>query len=206
MITVLTPSPAELAKLLPVWDREIRGAGLDPKTKPKKPKVAPVGFQSFGAINVEKLADEEVPEDTAAANGSSIAILIEVRGKRMLLGADAHPSVLLAGIRSLQPVGRLGVDVFKLPHHGSAANVTDDLLDAIDAKVFVFSTNGAIFGHPDRVAVARVLRRFKGQGVHLIFNYKTKFNRIWDSNSVRSEWGYTTEFGIGEHGVTIKLL
>ena len=96
--------------------------------------------------------------------------------------------------------------MFKVPHHGSAANVTSDLLNAINAKIIVLSSNGAYFKHPDQAAVARVLQRYKAQGVHLVFNYRSTYNEMWDSDSLRLKWNYTTEYGIGTEGVTVQLL
>lgn len=207
VVTVLTPTPKELAALLPKWDDEIRKAGLAPKVNAALPvATVPEGFEAFGAIDVAALAAKVVPEDTAPANASSISTLIEFKGKRLLLGADAHPSVLLAGIRQLQPEGRLKVDVFKLPHHGSSANLSMALLDAVDAKVIVVSSNGAYFGHPDQVAIARVLTRYQSQGVDIVFNYRSEFTSPWDSDSLRAKWNYTTRYGVGEHGITVALL
>lgn len=206
-ITILTPTKVELAALLKGWDKVIRDAGLvaNDETEALMQKLHG-GWEAFGAPNVELLAKQSVPEDSAPANGSSIALLIEFEGKRLLLGADAHPQVLLEGIRRIQPTGRLTIDVFKLPHHGSAANVTTKLLDAIDAKTIVFSSNGAYFSHPDQIAVARVLARFKDQGVHLVFNYRSKFNEMWDSRTLCEKWNYTVEYGSDEHGSFVGLL
>jgi beta-lactamase superfamily II metal-dependent hydrolase len=133
-------------------------------------------------------------------------MLIEFAGKRLLLGADAHADVLLAAIKRLSPHSRLKVDVWKMPHHGSAANITDDLLDAVDAKTFIFSSNGAYFRHPDKVAVARVLRRYKGQSVELVFNYRTEYNAPWDNGALRTAWGYSTTYGLADQGVSFQLL
>ena len=205
-VTVLTPTPHELVELIDAWDEEITKAGLDPK-KPLKASKEPLpGYEALGIVDVEALANRPYSEDTAPANGSSISTLIEFKGIRVLLGADAHPSVLLAGIRQLHPEGPLEVDVFKLPHHGSAANVTSDLLDAVNAKTVVLSSNGAYFKHPDQTAVARVLRRYKTQGVHLVFNYRSTLNEMWDSDSLRLKWNYTTEYGSGTEGVTVQLM
>ena len=207
VVTVLTPTAKELIELSKKWDEEIKKAGLAPKVKAEEPvKKSASGFEAFGGGGVAALAKEVVQEDTAPANGSSISTLIEYKGKRLLLGADAHPSVLLAGVKHLQPEGRLKVDVFKLPHHGSSANVTSALLDAVDADVVVFSSNGAYFQHPDQAAVARVLARYKGQGVRLLFNYLSEFNKMWDCDSLRRDWTYTTTFGAGQEGVMLELL
>lgn len=205
-VTVLSPTPADLAALLPAWEKEVAAAGLKKKIAAAKPNAIRTGWQSFGTINVENLANQFVPVDMAPANGSSIATLIEYQGVRLLLGADAHPSILLKGIRRLSPNKPLKVDVWKLPHHGSAANVTDDLLAAVDAETVVFSTNGAYFSHPDKVAVARVIRRYQKTGVHLVFNYKTTYNQLWASPALQAKWNYTTEYGKGLAGVSIHLI
>ena len=207
VVTVLTPTAKELVVLSGKWDEEIKKAGLAPDVKAEvQAKKTVSGIEAFGGVDVAGLAQEAVPEDAAPANGSSVSTLVEFKGKRMLLGADAHPSVLLAGVRQLQPEGRLKVDVFKLPHHGSSANVTSALLDAIDTDVVVFSSNGAYFQHPDQAAVARVLVRYKEQGVRLVFNYRSDFNKMWDSDSLRRDWNYTSTFGTGQEGVMLELL
>jgi len=205
-VTILGPTEKELASLLPVWDREVVAAGLQPHIAASKARPKVPGWQSFGPSDVSGWADTAVGPDTAPANGSSIATLIEYRGARLLLGADAHPQVLLEGIRRLSPSSPLAVDVWKLPHHGSAANVTDDLLAAVDARTVVFSSNGAYFSHPDKVAVARVVRRYRNTGVHLVFNYKTTHNHLWASPSLQAKWNYTTAYGKGLAGVSVHLI
>ena len=202
-ITVLTPSLPQLQRLLPKWDRDVTEAGLDP-VRPEIEREETEGEESFGAMDVEALASEATDEDTAEANGSSIATLIEFDGRRLLLGADAHPSVLLEGINKLTGGKRLKVDVFKLPHHGSKANVTKALLEAVDAKVIVFSTNGKIFRHPDQEAVARVVKRY-GKDAKLVFNYESKLNDMWKSQSLLDEWLYSVEYARGDDGVSVMV-
>ena len=67
--------------------------------------------------------------------------------------------------------GPMPVDAVKLSHHGSRANVTQDLLQAVDARHFVFSTNNSYFRHPNAEAVARVI--VGGRKPTLWFNYDT---------------------------------
>lgn len=204
-VTILTPSLGKLEKLLAVWDREITKAGLNPY-QPAEPDEPVDGEEVLGRIDIDRLASEPSDDDTSEANGSSIAMLLEYDGKSLLLGADAHPQDLLSGIRALSGGKPLKVDVFKLPHHGSKANVTDELLDAVDADVVVFSTSGKRFQHPDREAVARTIRRFNGEWKKLVFNYASDLTEIWRNGQLRQEWKYTAEFGKGEAGITIDLM
>ena len=73
--------------------------------------------------------------------------------------------------------GPVPIDVVKLSHHGSRAHVTQDLLRAVDARHFVFSTDNAYFKHPNAEAVARVIDG--GGKPTLWFNHDTPQNRQW---------------------------
>ncbi len=85
--------------------------------------------------------------------------------------------MLLAGVDQLVGQGNpLPVDVFKLPHHGSKANVTQDLVTRIPAGAYVFSTDGSGRQcHPDDQAVARVIKFGEPESI-LAFNYRSAQN------------------------------
>jgi hypothetical protein len=193
VLTLLSPTPGKLAELKPTWDKEVRRAGLDPSQPRPGEAESPEGFELLGAPDVEALAAEPFSEDTAVANGSSVAMLAEFAGRRLLLTGDAHPGVLTAAIKRLAGGGRLAVDACKLPHHGSKANVSRQFLQALDCKQWLFSSNGAHFRHPDRQAVARVIK-WGGAQPELKFNYRTKYNDVWDSKPLREQHGYTVSY------------
>ena len=204
VLTLLSPTPGKLAALKPSWLKEVHKAGLDPNAKRPEDVESAEGFELLVAPNVDALAAETFSEDSAEANGSSIAVLAEFEGRRMLLTGDAHPSVLTAAIKRLGP-GKLAIDVCKLPHHGSKANVSRALLQALDCTRYLFSTNGAHFKHPDRQAVARVIK-WGGAQSEITFNYRTKYNDMWESKLLREKHGYTTVFPASDkEGVMIAL-
>jgi beta-lactamase superfamily II metal-dependent hydrolase len=193
-LTLLSPTPAKLAELKPAWEKEVRKAGLDPEMKRPEEVESAEGFALLGGPpDVDELVLEKFSEDTAEANGSSIAVLAEFEGHRLLLTGDAHPGVLTAGIKRLAKNDKLAVDACKLPHHGSKANVSRQLLEVLDCKQYLFSTNGAHFKHPDRQAVARVIK-WGGSQPELSFNYRTEFNNAWDGKPLRERYSYTTVF------------
>ena len=193
ILTLLSPTPGKLADLKPEWEKEVRKAGLDPN-QPRPGEVeSPEGFELLGAPDVEALAAEAFSEDTAKANGSSIAMLAEFEGRRLLLTGDAHPGIMTAAIKRLAGGSRLAVDACKLPHHGSKANVNRQFLQALDCKQWLFSTNGAYFRHPDRQAVARVIK-WGGTQPELSFNYRTKYNSVWDGKPLRERHGYKVSY------------
>ena len=92
----------------------------------------------------------------ASRNLSSIVLLAEVEGHRVLLSGDAGAQQILDGLERagvLRKGGRCEVDIFKLPHHGSIRNITAELLDRVRAKHYVISANGSN-GNPDEDTLA----------------------------------------------------
>lgn len=204
-LTLVGPTAEELAALRPKWEKECQKAGLDPREE-VAPPPPPSEVEPMGPIDVEALAAKPFVEDAAETNGSSISLLAEYGGKRVLLGADAHPSPLIEAIGRLAgPTGRLALDACKLPHHGSRYNVSPDLIRKLDCPLYLVSTNGAQFHHPDREAVARVIH-LGGRGVRLVFNYRSAYNSVWDDEDLRQEHGYRTEYPqVGTEGAAISL-
>jgi hypothetical protein len=148
-------------------------------------------------------------EDTAAPNGSSIAVLAEFAGKRVLLGADAHPSLLEQAIQTLLRdsgnAKKLRLDAFKVSHHGSQNNLSPALLRLIDCRNYLVSTNGAVFSHPDRVAIARIIQN-GGRQPHLWFNYRSADNEVWAKPALQTKYHYTATYAANaEAGLRFSL-
>ena len=206
--TVLAPGEEQLSRLRKEWVPVVRDGGLDPSVIPPVPASVTSGLQRMGDLDVAALAARTTPKDTTPANGSSIALLAEWSGRRCLLAGDAHPDVLMAGIdRLVGPDNVLEVDVFKLPHHGSKANVTSDLLRRVRAHTYVFSTDGrGNQRHPDDEAVARVIRT--GQQPRLAFNYRNERTGKWAGPALVARYGYSTIYPPSrqEGFLTIDLL
>jgi hypothetical protein len=142
--TVLSPGREQLVQLRRKWVDAVDEVNLNPATvTPEEPLKPPGRLERMGPVDVAKLAAEQSPLDNKEANGSSIAILATWAGRTALLTGDAHADVLIAALsRWLGPNGTLQVDIFKLPHHGSKANVTNELMARIKAKCYVFSSSG----------------------------------------------------------------
>lgn len=114
--------------------------------------------------------------DPSKANGSSIGLLAEWRdGPTALLAGDAFAGVLEASVRHLlTDRGRqvLDLDVFKVPHHGSMGNLTEELLGLLRCKTYMISTNGTQFGHPHRRAIELLVESHRHRArPRLIFNH-----------------------------------
>ena len=203
-LTVLGPTLAKLGKLKPVWEAECRKAGLDPLEQ-LPPVVEDDDVEPMGIPNVDALADAPFDEDAAPANGTSISLLAEFDNKRVLFGADAHPATLIDAIDRLEgPGNTLSLSAFKLPHHASQHNVSSDLLARVKCRKYLVSTNGAQFKHPDREAIARVIKH-GGTSPKLFFNYKTDFNKVWQSPTLQDDWNYVAEYGGDGGGLVVTV-
>lgn len=209
-LTVVAPSRDELDILKPKWKKVVEAEGLvTGKPTPKladKARKKGVILDLLGGDPIPSWADfDPLDLDTTEANGSSIAILAEYddpedgRMKRCLLTGDAHGPVLARGVRKLakeRGQKRLEVDVVKLPHHGSLRNVTRALVQALDGRTWLFSSNGKQHGHPHKEAVARVVLDTP-RPKHLKFNYRTTINEVWDNRIWKENYGFDTEYGDG---------
>lgn len=195
MLTLVSPSRAKLWKLWTQWQtwRDTHPIGVTPLGKRQMPAT----------LDVEALCGPS-PLDGTAPNGSSIAFIAEYDGRRVLLGADAHPDVLLTALTALAAgQERYRVELVKLPHHGSRANVTAKMLGKLDCKRFAVSTSGAVFGHPDPEAISRVLK-FAGPGTKsLYFNYASDRTLPWDEPTLKASWDYECVFPATDDAPTV---
>jgi hypothetical protein len=131
-------------------------------------------LQSHWEKMVRRLQDSETNDarlveyvDRSVSNLSSIIVLLEAKvgqdTKRMLLTGDARGDDLLEMIDEYQlaPGGRLHVDVFKIPHHGSDRNADPKLFELVTADHYVISANGA-HGNPDPPLIKWILDARRG--------------------------------------------
>ncbi|MCW8890595.1 MAG: hypothetical protein OQL20_08055 [Sedimenticola sp.] len=140
--------------------------------------------------------------DTSLANGSSIALLLEYPKTepqtRFLLSGDAWASVLTASLNRRLPNNKtLKLTGFKLPHHGSIANLSPDLLQRLNCTHYLISTSGALFNHPHARAVELLLEQHNARAKpRLHFNYMTDTTSPWadeDDQKTRKYLAYHPE-------------
>ena len=189
LFQVVAPDRRLLDRLVSTWVTECKRHGLIPGVDPRPP--APEGFEQFGPIDVDALAATPFTPDTSKTNASSIAFLFEFEGVRILFTGDGDDRRIIKSLRPMAEAegGRLRLDALKVPHHGSAANISRELLELIDCPRYLISTSGERHGHPDPIAIARILVH-GGERKELIFNYRERAE-IWDVPEFREKYGYT---------------
>jgi len=162
IINILSPSTSKLEKSKVKW---------------KKEENKKISAYSDYHIPIEELLENEFVEDTSVWNGGSIAVLIESEGKRVLLLADSHPSVIIETLKSEKfgctSANPIKVDCVKVSHHGSKANTNFELLELIDCTDWVFCANYTKHGFPHKECIARIIyhRRNDDQPTRLLFNH-----------------------------------
>lgn len=140
----------------------------------------------------ETLADPE-PDATSAENNSSVVLLFELDGQRLLFTADAGvPALTEAANRA----NTLGIDLktvrfIQVPHHGSKRNVGPTILNRIlgpikrnqsfDKTAFVSASKDGQPEHPAKKVVNAFKRRganvFATQGEGLCYRNGTPLRR-----------------------------
>jgi hypothetical protein len=207
-LILLSPGADQLACLGRDWKKALLELKPQKVMLGRKPPPPPV--MDFAAFELEPLAGAPARKDSSAANGSSIALLAEFDGRAVLLAGDAHADVLVNSIKQLQrergqPDQKLKLDALKLSHHGSANATTIPLLELLDCQRYLVSTNGNIFSHPDREAMARVILH-GGHQPTLYFNYRSPLNGLWAERILRERYGYNVEYpSEGDMGLLVRL-
>ncbi len=208
-LTLLSPTLDKLEKLRAAWDRALERAELDPSDE-EALRQRLDGRTAFRAGGLRRRPrPEEIlssaalalgPIDNAVANGSSIAVIAEYEGRRIALLGDAHAPTLTAGLRRLAAATgevRLRLDAVKMPHHGSAANLSEELVNRVDCKTWLVSTDGSLFNHPDDEALHTVVRRVPG--ARLVFNYRSARTAPWDDAALRAAHGHEAFYPAAEN-------
>lgn len=212
-LTVLAPGVRSLRRLRDAWEETCRKEGLPMGSvagalAALKARPSLIPAQAYlsrpPAMDVRKLARSRAGSDNSIPNASSIVLLVEYGQLRILLTGDVTPAALTAAVGRLlaeRELDSLPLTAFKIPHHGSAKNITADLVRRLPADHYVFSADGSHFGHPHDSAVATVLEYGPAQ-TELVFNYDTPRMRQWDDDRLRDTYCYQVRYpNAGEAGV-----
>jgi hypothetical protein len=130
-VTVIGPREDRLEALRKAWEKAL-----------KKPT------RKARQAALQELFLPKKDLDKSITNLSSIVVLVEVAGKKLLLTGDAHGDDIVAAWTELELPTPAALDVLKMPHHGSVRNATEKFLNFFTADHYVFSADGA-YDNPD---------------------------------------------------------
>lgn len=191
-LTILSPTSATLIALRRAWRSALRAAHFE---QPGDRAAALDAFATLAWATPPTLGDEtrRGTLDHAPANGSSIAFMAEYQDVRILFGADAFADVVRAAIERWRDEdvdargeedGKVRVDAFKLCHHGSTKNLTPQLLGVIRTPVYLVSTDGKHFDHPDPQTISDIIEHHAGlDPPDVRFNYRSDRTRPYEANT-----------------------
>lgn len=148
-MTVVAPDDTRLQNLQKKWDSDLK--------KARKSGDNSIIFASITSL------------DDSPFNVSSIACLVEFKGKTILLTGDGRSDDIQAGLKKnkkLDSKGKLHVDVLKMPHHGSIRNMEASFLQNITADHYVISADGS-YDNPDAPLLELMRKNVKKGTLHL---------------------------------------
>lgn len=140
-VTVVGPLKSRLDKLREEWAKALKKPTKEARQAALLSLFVPKG-----------------KEDTSVANLSSIVVLVEVCGRKLLLTGDAHGTDVVTAWKDLglgnEPAK---LDLVKMPHHGSIRNCTEPFVKFFVADHYVFSADGK-HDNPDAPTVEAVVK------------------------------------------------
>lgn len=127
------------------------------------------------------LSDKKI--DNATPNESSIVLEIERNEFRTLLTADITPirlEQILSDAVKQNGNKLLNYSFFKLPHHGSQRNLTQNILSKIKCNNYVISTDGNNNYLPNKKTILKVLKQNidKNSKQYFYFNHEEVIDKL----------------------------
>ena len=118
--------------------------------------------------------------DTSVTNSSSIAFIAKIGPARILFLGDAWAEDIELYLKSLSNTAGSAFifDAIKVSHHGSLRNTSPALLELIDARVFLISSDGKRHSHPDFAVLKAIVDRPCKFKRNIYFNYTTPASRL----------------------------
>jgi beta-lactamase superfamily II metal-dependent hydrolase len=208
-ITLLSPNKEKLDNLKTLWDSELTKYDLKYSkedgelyddafemllTWVKESQAKGIQAISSNKMQIKELLASVPIEDKTPTNGSSISFILKIKEKKLLFLADSHPGLILKSLLEYQPEGIINFDSIKVSHHGSFNNISLDLLEKIDSKVYIFSTNGNKHNHPDKETIAHIVGRKSEFERKLFFNYKTLNSEYFNNEDWMKTYNYSIHY------------
>jgi len=171
-------------------------------------------WETWLAAHEDAVADGDpqvmANSDRSVPNLSSIVVLAEADGKRVLCTGDGRSDHLLQGLGQaglLDAGGAVHVDVLKVAHHGSDRNATRKFFRLVTADTYVLSANGKD-DNPDLATLIWIVEEAGKQGrqIELFATNDTPSLRELVAERDPAVNGYTlTVMDPGVHSTTIVL-
>lgn len=158
-LTILSPTKEILTKFCAKWTaNELYKQHLIESITDDKVATKTFEYPSYEDIINSNEQTHKWEDDLI--NSSSVAFIAEHNNCKILLLGDANPDIVANELEMLgynETNNKIKVELLKISHHGSRHNTTKRLLNLIDSKDIVISTNGAgPYFHPHRETIIKI--------------------------------------------------
>ena len=156
--------------------------------------LQPISAANLSLSDIAEWAACSSGKDLSSTNISSIAICIRFYGYKFLFPGDADGEDLAETLLqwSKRYNESLYFDVIKLPHHGALQNC-GKLLDVVDGKYFLISTDGKRHLHPSKETLAKIVIRSGDCTRFLLFNYPNDMYRLFHQEYFEIKYNYRSQ-------------
>lgn len=217
-IQIVNPTQAALKDLVKKWDKHLDEQGLEHDEQKiwevlnGDKRYEPLPADLLGEDDkISDWAEVDAKEDKSEANRSSIAFIITYKGKSCLMSGDVPSKDLKANLEKLgllDEFGQIQLDAWKLSHHGSKKSTQAYLMEIIQARKVLVSSDGKRYRHPDKETIAKLLVANNSSDEHMdiYFNYTSSYNKIWGDSDTEEKFECTFHFPEEEGYMKVELL
>lgn len=152
---------------------------------------------------ISDLNEIEFEGAVSLTNKSSIAFLFEFEGKKLLLLGDAEAATIEKSLLRLgySRENRLKVDYCKIAHHASKHNTSKELIEMIDCRDYIISTQRTTQGRPSKECLSRIICNVASP-VNFYCNYDINADKIFtEAEFLRYKMKFIT---LDEKGIDIE--
>lgn len=116
------------------------------KTKMQEADALLAAVSDWGT-SFDELMERPYPSrDASVSNQASIVFTLEYKNSKILFTGDAWSDSIPAG----------EFDLVKLPHHGSARNISDNIISSLNTNSFLICADGS--SHPSKQTIAKLIK------------------------------------------------
>lgn len=183
-LLILSPRTEVIEKLVEKWTANEIYQEYENRRKQVDNKVA---TRDEPLMDIDKiLSNQPLPHnwETDLLNATSVAFILEYQDNRLLFLGDANPKLICEELerRGHTKEKPLEVDLFKVSHHGSKHNTTQDLLERIKCSKYLISTDSSgPYYHPSRETLILIstFGRVSNEDLITIYsNYPLPLNKL----------------------------
>lgn len=166
-VTILSPSTDVLKKFCEQYKKERRA-------------TTEIACSNDYEKSIIELNQKECERKISLTNRTSVACLFEFAGLSILLLGDSDPDEIVESLVELgySKNNKLKVDFCKIAHHASRHNTSNELIQILDCRNYIISTQQTNDGRPSKECLSRIICNSE-RSINFYCNYKLDWNKVF---------------------------